>query len=107
MTGYWDLKWVVMIIFLSLFFQWNYVTEFQIYCMIINSQYSVAQLYLAAISLIRPERSIYDKNGDKIEMTSKEYDIVLYFLTHSFSSYFPGSVAEPKYGEEIITAIIE
>ena len=32
--------------------------------------------------LNKTERSIYDKNGDKIEMTSKEYDIVLYFLTH-------------------------
>ena len=48
------------------FFQWNYVTEFQIYCMIINSQYSVAQLYLAAISLIRQNVRFMIRMGTKL-----------------------------------------
>ncbi len=32
--------------------------------------------------LDKAERSIFDKNGNKIEVTSKEYDIILYFLIH-------------------------
>ena len=47
-----------------------------------NRRSSKDLIQFSCYTLDKVERSILDEHGDKIEVTSKEYDIIFYFLSH-------------------------